>query len=145
MKKFFFSILAALSIISCNDNELALESVIADTDLYGSIENVNATKTSMDQNNNVLWSEGDQLVAFMKTTLGSKYQIKEQYVGTTTGGFSKVAESGSGDDLESGQEIDHNVVVYPYSPDTWCMKNDSNTPAQSYKLNLFLPEKQVGR
>ena len=82
MRKILFSIFAALLIISCNDKELALESVITDTDLYGSIENIDATKTSMDQNNNVLWSEGDQLVAFMKTTLGSKYQIKEQYVGT---------------------------------------------------------------
>ena len=106
------------------------------------MESIDATRTSMDEYNNVLWSEGDQIVAFMKTTLGARYQIKEQYVGTTAGGFSKVVDSGSGDDLESGQEIDHNVVIYPYSDQIWCMKYDNNTPAKSYKLNVVLPETQ---
>ena len=97
----------------------------------------------MDEYNNVLWSENDQLIAFMNTTLGIKYQIKEQYVGTTTGGFSKVQDAGSSDDLDSGQEIDHNVVLYPHSDQVWCMKYDNNTPAKSYKLNVVLPETQT--
>ncbi|MEE0235599.1 MAG: leucine-rich repeat protein [Bacteroidales bacterium] len=107
------------------------------------MESIDATKTSMDEYNNVLWSENDQIVAFMKTTLGIKYQVKEQYVGTTTGGFSKVQDASSGDDQESGQEIGHNVVVYPYSDQTCCMKYDNNTPAKSYKLNVVLPETQT--
>lgn len=143
MKKLSISILALLMMVSCQINGLAPEYVHADDDLYASIEPVNATKTVMDENNNILWSEGDQLVAFMKTTLGMKYQIKEQFVGTSTGGFSKIDEQGNDDDLESGQEIDHNVVLYPHSTSVWCMKNDSNTPAQSYKLNVVLPETQV--
>lgn len=143
MKKLSISILALLMMVSCQITVLAPEYVHADDDLYASIEPVNATKTVMDENNNILWSEGDQLVAFMKTTLGMKYQIKEQYVGTSTGGFSKIEEQGNDDDLESGQEIDHNVVLYPHSTSVWCMKNDSNTPAQSYKLNVVLPETQV--
>ena len=112
-------------------------------DLYTSMESIDATKTSMDEYNNVLWSENDQIVAFMKTTLGIKYQVKEQYIGTTTGGFSKVQNAGSGDDLESGQEIDHNVVLYPYSDQVWCMKYDNNIPANAYKLNVVLPETQT--
>lgn len=143
MKKLSISILALLMMVSCQINGLAPEYVHADDDLYASIEPVNATKTVMDENNNILWSEGDQLVAFMKTTLGMKYQIKEQYVGTSTGGFSKIEEQGNDDDLESGQEIDHNVVLYPHSTSVWCMKNDSNNPTQSYKLNVVLPETQV--
>ena len=79
----------------------------------------------------------------MKTTLGTKYQIKEQYVGTTTGGFSKVQGSGSGDDIDPGQVIDHNVIIYPYSDQVWCMKYGSDTPAKSYKLNVVLPETQI--
>ena len=141
MKKTLIS--ALIVMVSCQTNELVPEYISADEDLYASIESVDATKTVMDENNNVLWSEGDQLVAFMKTTLGVKYQIKEQYVGTSTGGFSKINEPDNGDDLEAGQELDHNVVVYPHSYDVWCMKNDKNTPAQSYKLNLILPETQI--
>ena len=65
----------------------------------------------MDENNNVLWSEWDQLVAFMGTTLSIKYQIKEQYVGTATEGFSKINKPGNEDDLESGQGLWHNSCL----------------------------------
>lgn len=143
MKKSVISIVALLLMVSCQINELAPEYVPADEDLYASIESVDATKTVMDENNNILWSEEDQLVAFMKTTLGVKYQIKEQFVGTSTGGFSKINEPVNDDDLEAGQELDHNVVLYPHSYDVWCMKNDKNTPTQSYKLNVILPETQT--
>ena len=142
MKKIITSILALSLIVSCQINELASEHGPADDNLYASIEPVNTTKTVMDDNNNVLWSDGDKLVAFMKTTLGVKYQIMEQFVGTTTGGFSKLNEPGNEDDLESGQELDHNVVLYPHSYDVWCMKNDDNVPTQSYRLNVMLPEAQ---
>ena len=142
MKKIITSILALSLIVSCQINELASEHGPADDNLYASIEPVNMTKTVMDENNNVLWSDGDKLVAFMKTTLGVKYQIMEQFVGTTTGGFSKLNEPGNEDDLESGQELDHNVVLYPHSYDVWCMKNDDNVPTQSYRLNVMLPEAQ---
>ena len=128
--------------VSCQKNELVPEYVSGECDLYASIESLDATKTVMDEDNNVLWSAGDQIVAFMGTTIGVKYQIKESFVGSSAGGFSKVADSESGDDLVAGQEIDHNVVLYPYSASAWCMKNDSNTPTLSYKLNVVLPETQ---
>ncbi|MBO5920446.1 MAG: hypothetical protein J6Q34_08165 [Bacteroidales bacterium] len=142
MKKLFSVLLFLVVVVSCQKTELldVMQDVV-DSGIYASIETLEATKTSMDENYNVLWSDEDQIVAFMKTTLGSRYQIKEQYVGTTTGAFSKVAE-GSSDDLESGQEIDHNVVLYPYSTDVWCMKNDSYSPTRSYKLNVVLPQTQ---
>lgn len=96
------------------------------------------TKTSMDENNNIVWSEGDQLVAFMGTTLKSKYQIKEGSVGSTSGSFTEVTEA-EGSDLEEGQELDHNVVLYPYSSDVTCLKKDS----RSYGLSVTLSGTQV--
>ena len=142
MKKVIISTLSVLLMVSCQKNELIPEYVSGECDLYASIESLDATKTVMDEDNNVLWSAGDQIVAFMGTTIGVKYQIKESFVGSSAGGFSKVADSESGDDLVAGQEIDHNVVLYPYSASAWCMKNDSNTPTSSYKLNVVLPETQ---
>ena len=143
MKKLLSLLFAVLCLGACMENELQPEYYSDSDTLYASMESIDATRTSMDEYNNVLWSEEDQLVAFMKTTLGIKYQIKEQYVGTTTGGFSKVQDAGSGDDLESGQEIDHNVVLYPHSDQVWCMKYDNSTPAKSYKTNVVLPETQT--
>ena len=143
MKKVFYLLFATFCFAACLEEELSPAFQSDSNVLYASMESVDATKTSMDEYNNVLWSENDQLIAFMKTTLGIKYQIKEQYVGTTTGGFSKVQDAGSSDDLDSGQEIDHNVVLYPHSDQVWCMKYDNNTPAKSYKLNVVLPETQT--
>ncbi|MBR5855997.1 MAG: hypothetical protein IKY70_01830 [Bacteroidales bacterium] len=114
---------------------------VTDYDIFASIESFGVTKTIMDDNNNVLWSDEDQIVAFMKTTLGSRYQIMEQFVGTTTGGFSPVDES-AGDNGEA-EELDHNVVFYPYSADVLCAKNDNNTPAQSYRLDVVLAQTQI--
>ena len=143
MKKSLVSIVSLFMIASCQTDGIILENEVSDDVLYASLESINVTKTFIDENNNVLWSDGDQLIAFMRSTLGVKYQIKEQFVGTSTGGFSKINELGNGDDLETGQELDHNIVVYPHSYDVWCMKNDNSTPTQSYKLNLVLPETQI--
>lgn len=140
MKKELFYVLVSILFFSCQDK--GLDRVVADNNLYATVESVDATRTSMDQNNNVLWMEGDQLVAFMGTTLGARYEIKEEYVGMNTGAFRKVEEPGGGDDLESGQELDHNVVYYPYSSGVWCMKNDGNVPVNSYRLNVVLPQIQ---
>lgn len=142
MKKLLLQIITLVLAVSCQVTELTPVRDMTDDCLYGTMESMNATKTSMDENNNILWSEGDQLVAFMKTSLGRKYQIKEEYVGSTTGGFSRVTEESSGDDLESGNELSHNVVLYPYAS-TSCMKNDVNETSNSYKVNLNLPEIQT--
>lgn len=142
MKKLLLPIITLALAVSCQEAELTPIIDVDDYCLYGTMESMNETKTSMDEHNNILWSEGDQLVAFMKTTLGRKYQIKEEHVGSTTGGFSRVAEESSGDDLESGNELSHNVVLYPYAS-TSCMKNDDNETANSYKVNLNLPETQT--
>ncbi|MBO5920447.1 MAG: hypothetical protein J6Q34_08170 [Bacteroidales bacterium] len=114
---------------------------VVDSDIYTSMETLGATRTSLDENYNVLWSAGDQIVAFMKTAHGSRYEIKGQYVGTTTGAFSKVAEGGS-DDLEQGQEIGHNVVYYPYSSGVLCSEGDDNMASESYQLRVVLPQVQ---
>ena len=143
MKKLFWWILAVLGVTACQVEELAQgQSEANDAEIYASMEAIDATKTSMDQNKDVLWSEGDQIMAFLKTTLGAKYQIKEQYIGTSMGGFSKVDATGSGDDLDPGQDIGHNVAVYPYSDALWCMANDGDSPAKSYKMNVVLPQTQ---
>ena len=107
-------------------------------ELHASIEVFNMTKTSMDENRNVVWSDGDQLVAFMGTTLKSKYQIKSDCVGSTTGRFAEVTET-AGSTNESGQELGHNVTFYPYSSDVLCQQKD----ADSYGLSVILPEIQT--
>ena len=69
MRKTLITIMAAFAALaSCQKNEiteLQERSVIT-----AHIEQADVTRTMMDEDNNIRWSEGDQIVAFMKTSLG---------------------------------------------------------------------------
>ena len=81
---YLFASLVAL--ISCTDEQVT--TVTTDSDeFYCSIENEELTRTSFDQNNNVIWSAEDQLVIFKKSSIPSKYQISESHIGKTFGSF----------------------------------------------------------
>ena len=111
-KKILSAIAICAALFGCQKNEFS-ETQFSGVELHATIEGDAFTKTVMDENNNIRWSEGDQLVAFMKTSLGLKYQIKDTYVGKTFGYFSKVS-SGSSDDLGAGMKWDHNVVYLSF-------------------------------
>ena len=90
----------------------------------------------MDAQNNIRWSEGDQVVAFMKSSYGHKYQLISSFAGKTYADFSLVS-SGSGN-LSAGTEWDHNIVYYPYSATIEAEKSGKN-----YALNVVLPSEQT--
>lgn len=136
MKKQLLSLMTILSVLgACQKNEVA--SLSEDVTIHATIENEDATKTVMDENNNILWSENDQIVAFMKSSYGHKYQVKPSFVGKSFADFSMVS-SGNSSDLSAGNEWDHNVVYYPYSEDIECLKSGSN-----YELEVNFPSEQV--
>ena len=135
MKKSFIYIAALTLIAACNKAESPVVSQESDI-ITAQIEQETATKTYMDAHNNIRWSEGDQVVAFMKSSLGLKYQIKDASVGYTSGYFYKV--SSSSDDLGAGMELDHNLVYYPYSETTKVEKSGA-----TYLLNITLPSEQT--
>ena len=138
MKKLLYSFTALLLLASCQQEQLLLESTSGSDKLNATMEQLVMSRTSMDEKNNVLWSEGNQIVAFFKTTRGQKYQVTSGSVGRNTADFVKVTESGSGDGLFSGMEIDHIVALYPYSSSVDCSMNGDD----SYKLNFSLPQTQ---
>lgn len=125
-----------LTILSaCQKNEVS--SLSEHVTIHATIEDKDATRTVMDENNNVLWSENDKIIAFMKSSYGYKYQVKPSFVGKSYADFSVVA-SNNGSDLSAGNEWEHNVVYYPYSEDIECLKSGSN-----YTLEVNLPSEQI--
>ena len=135
MKKILLAAAAALTaLVACQKNEVAAPA--ADSVLYATIEESDATKTYMDANNNILWSEGDQIVAFMKTSLGLQYQVTSSSVGKASARFEEVGNNGGG--LNAGTEWDHNIAYYPYSEIVDCLKSGNN-----YALNVVLPSEQT--
>ena len=137
MKKNILSALAiCAALFGCQKNEIS-ETRTSGVELHATIEDDASTKTVMDENNNIRWSEEDQVVAFMKTSLGLRYQIKKEYIGKTSGYFSQVS-SGSSSDIGAGTEWDHNVVYYPYSDAVEAEKSGDD-----YALNVILPSEQT--
>ena len=132
MKKISILLAAALTIAACQKNDTP--ALLADT-ITAQIEQETATKTYMDANNNIRWSSGDQIVGFMKSSLGLKYQILPSSVGKTSAFFEKV--SGGNDYIGAGTEWDHNIVYYPYSEAAEAAKSGDN-----YVLNVVLPSEQ---
>lgn len=129
-----FAAVAALA--SCQKNEVLTPSVEY-ADLSATMEEVAPNKTYMDVHNNIRWSDGDQLLAFMKSSYGKKYQLKPGYVGKTYANFSLVS-SGEDNDLSAGIELDHNVIYYPYSDNVECVRSEDH-----YCLNVVLPARQT--
>jgi uncharacterized protein (TIGR02145 family) len=125
---------AAMSFAACQEVEAPLTE---ENVLSAVIEQDETTKTEMDDNNNILWSANDQIIAFMKSSYGHKYQVKSSFIGKSYADFSRISSAG-GDDLSAGNEWDHNVAYYPYSSSVECLKSGSN-----YTLDVVLPSEQT--
>ena len=122
MKKQLLGLMTILTVLgACQKNEVSVELSEAVT-IHATIEDNDATKTVMDENNNILWSENDRIIAFMKSSYGHKYQVKPSFVGKSYADFS-VVSSGNGSDLSAGNAWDHNVVYYPFSENIECLKS----------------------
>ena len=123
------------SLFSCQNENFSL-SESENEEFYCHIEDEAITRTAIDENNNVTWSADDQIVIFKKSSVPTKYQIKESSVGKTSGGFNKI----STDEFDSGFELDHNVAFYPYQENIEITKLDS----ASYKLTGYtFPSEQT--
>ena len=135
MKKSFIYLAALTLIAACNKVESPVVSQESDI-ITAQIEQETSTKTYMDAHNNIRWSEGDQIVGFMKSSLGLKYRILSSSVGKTSASFEKV--SGSDRNINAGTEWDHNIVYYPYADAIEAAKSGSN-----YILDVVLPSEQT--
>ena len=99
-----------------------------------SIENFDSqTKTSLNTQNQPLWSEGDRLAIFRGKTVADEYLLVEGYEGSTNGKFSWVSGS-----AEAGTEFTANVAYYPYA-EGMVLSGD-----QGYEIsNVVLPQTQL--
>ena len=75
------------------------------------------SKTSMDADRNILWSEGDQIAIFMDSPTASLFEVTHETAGTSQGKFTLVGtQNGKADS-------DRNVAVYPYQEALECASN----------------------
>ena len=79
------------------------------------------TKTSLDNNGNVLWKMGDQVSIFVGSTINEQYQVTDASDGKTAAALNRVTSPG----FVAGTDIDNNVAFYPYATTTGLAKNGS--------------------
>ena len=134
MKRIILSVLAMSALLCGCQKDHVSELAQERGTIQATIEEISATRTVMDENNNIRWSEGDQIVGFMKSTLGVKYQVTAASVGKTSASFEEVSSGG----LNAGTELEHIIAYYPYSSSVSAAKSGSN-----YTLDVVLPTEQT--
>ena len=150
MKKISLLLSLSLALAACQQEELVnLEENLSSADFTAAVEDFSTeTKTSLNEANNVVWSENDRISIFNGNTANNCYQIKPQGVGTSSGVFSLAGEKVENDLAE---QLVGNLAVYPYQENTkaYQIYDDSNEaigigirdieiPAvQTYKENSF--------
>lgn len=116
------SLLATLSICSCQVNELT-EVICEATPFVAIVDDGfdgGETRTSLN-NGNVLWKRGDQISIFAGSTINEQYQVTDESDGKTSAGLNKVSNTG----FVAGGEIDNNVAFYPYASTASIAKDES--------------------
>jgi len=131
----------ASMVMACQQNQIDVQQMEDDV-FYAAIENDDQTRTTLDENNNVMWSANDQLTIFKKSSINSKYQVTSSSAGKTTGTFTKVYAVND-DEFTAGGELDHNVAVYPYQEQLAVSRADDADLASRYEIEgMVLPEEQ---
>ena len=128
--------LSAILFSACQQAELPNEPETMDpTDIvYATIEDPTDTKTSL-EDEKVVWSSGDEIVAFMGKTLRRKYVVSSETVGTNEGSFVRDNEY---EHIGSSETISHNIAFYPFAEIT------CKAEGQTYTLaNITLPSVQT--
>ena len=131
--KRLFAIISTVAVLAACDKTEITQQTTAPAIIHATLEDVDATKTYMGEDRSVRWSEGDQVLGFMGSANGLKYQLISSYAGETNADFQQLTSGG----ISSGSALDHNVVLYPYSDATSISKTEDG-----YTLNIELPAQQ---
>ena len=133
MKKLrFYYLIILIAMISCHREE-EFERMDSTDGLYARMEGMQATRTSVDESNNIVWSEGDQISVFNKSTAAAKYQIQDESVGKSSGKFFLAGPEAAGETLK------HIIAYYPYLEDIKCKETEGR-----YELTgISLPAEQI--
>ena len=136
--------LGAILFSACQQVELPNETAALDQNdiVYAAIEDEPDTKTYLD-GKKVVWSSGDEIVAFMGKTLRRKYVVSSETVGTTEGSFVRDNEY---EHIGASGTLSSNIAFYPFAEITCkaegqsCILENISLPSvQTYAPDSFGP------
>ena len=139
MKKFsLLAVSALLIIVSCQEELEESAHVYKDAPVFeAAVESFeNQTKTSLAENNSIVWTDGDEISIFRGNTLSYRYRLADGFSGQSNASFSVVNEGGN--DFYGGNELAANIAFYPYSSGV-----SASATSKGFKLSgVVLPATQ---
>lgn len=136
MKRFALAFFAAIVALAACQKIDGSDSAEQDIILSASIEQSTPTKTEIGDDKNIVWSENDRIVAFLKSASASQFQILPSFVGKNYADFSIISSSNP----TIGSDWEHIVAYYPYSGTVECAHSAGN-----YLLDVEIPSEQTYR
>ena len=136
MKKIFILSLGIALSVACQQ-EIILENPVQNTgeEFVASLECFDGpTKTSMTEENSIVWTKGDQIAIFQGAAVANTYQVEDQCDGTSSGTFTKISGENSGEEMQA------NIAVYPYSDGLGCISKtvtEGKNTTTSYTISGF--------
>ena len=132
-----YGLLAALMACGCQEEELNLKTSEPKSFTASIEDNYSggSTKTTLDENGNVLWEKGDQVSIFAGSTINEQYQITDDSDGKTSANLNSVSTSTG---FVAGTDFGNNVAYYPYSSNNAIAKSKT-----AYKVSVVLPSTQT--
>lgn len=140
MNKKLYLLAAACCIVFSCEKELPMaeeEVVFTPSPFTGSIEQMAPqTKVYLDENRNIRWSEGDEVMFFQGSTLGQRFCVNEQSVGQTSAIFNFVSSTVPVGSIGGGTPLQHNVAFYPFMDFIHCEQiyDEENNNVPAYML-----------
>ncbi len=140
MKKIAFMLaMSAAVLVSCQKNEMALP--VSENEVFtASVESFDTqTKTSMTQDRQVVWSQGDRLAIFQGSTLADEYKVTDASAGKSNATFDIVSDNSDvNGSFSAGVEVSRNIALYPYMEDLSLTASALDDEGGAYKIAGFI-------
>lgn len=140
MRKIYYLAMAVMltAMVGCqkDDEIINVQNNVLKT-FYATFENGAETRTSLDVDNNVLWSTGDQISVFAGSTANNSFILKAGE-NTTYGEFKVNSLSAGTESNGSTSTLSANVAYYPYDSNVTVSENNG-----SYTFNATFPASQT--
>ena len=116
--------MAVLAMYGCQVKEIGELTSVREAKVFTAVIEDNSTvgtKTSLDNDGNVRWKQGDQVSIFAGSTINEQYQVTDASDGKTSASLYQVTSPG----FVAGSDIDNNVAFYPYAATVSISKSES--------------------
>lgn len=130
---------SALFIIGCQEETLGPANN-TDSPVFMAISESlgDQSKTIMDIDRKITWSQGDQIAVFQGQNTADRFQISDETAGTNKGEFTLAGEQTSAESASGAPST--NVALYPYMEEITC----SALNQTGYKIeNVIIPDVQT--